>query len=213
MRIKWLGHACFKITSAKGVRILTDPFDDNVGYPLPQVEADIVTVSHQHFDHNFIDCVKGNFEVVSKVGNFYVKDINITGVHTYHDEENGKKRGDNIVYIFDVDGIRVCHLGDLGHVLSPAQVEMIGRVDVLLIPVGGIFTVDSEKAETIVKLLNPKIVIPMHYKTEPLKFNLDPVDDFVKRFSNVERLKGQVVEIKNEDLNVNELKVIVLNYK
>uniref|UniRef100_UPI00315903F7 MBL fold metallo-hydrolase n=1 Tax=Caloramator sp. Dgby_cultured_2 TaxID=3029174 RepID=UPI00315903F7 len=107
----------------------------------------------------------------------------------------------------------MCHLGDLGHVLSPAQVEMIGRVDVLLIPVGGIFTVDSDKAETIVKLLNPKIVIPMHYKTEPLKFNLDPVDNFIKKFSNVERLKGQVVEIKNEDLNMNELKVIVLNYK
>lgn len=213
MRIKWLGHSCFKITTSKGIRILTDPFDDNVGYPLPQVEADIVTISHPHFDHNFVDCVKGNFEVVSKVGNFYVKDINITGVHTYHDEENGKKRGDNIAYVFDADGIRLCHLGDLGHVLTPAQVEMIGRVDILLIPVGGTFTIDAEKALEIVKLLRPKMVIPMHYKTDVLKFNLDSVEKFTNNFMNVERAKGQVVEVKKEDLSQDETKVVILNYK
>jgi len=213
MRIKWLGHACFKITSSKGIRILTDPFDDNVGYPLPQVEADIVTISHNHYDHNFIDCVKGNFEVLNKVGNFYIKDINITGVHTYHDEEKGQKRGDNIVYVFDVDGIRVCHLGDLGHILTPAQVEMIGRVDVLLVPIGGIYTIDAEAAHAVVKLLNPKIVIPMHFKTDVLKFNLDPVEKFLDKYSKVERLKVPVFEVKNEDLNKDELKVVVLNYK
>ncbi|SEF38778.1 L-ascorbate metabolism protein UlaG, beta-lactamase superfamily [Caloramator fervidus] len=213
MRIKWLGHACFKITSSKGIRILTDPFDDNVGYPLPQVEADIVTISHNHYDHNFIDCVKGNFEVLNKVGNFYIKDINITGVHTYHDEEKGQKRGDNIVYVFDVDGIRVCHLGDLGHILTPAQVEMIGRVDVLLVPVGGTYTIDAEGAHAVVKLLNPKIVIPMHFKTDVLKFNLDSVEKFLDKYSNVERLRVPVLEVKNEDLNKDELKVVVLNYK
>ncbi|KRQ87765.1 metal-dependent hydrolase [Caloramator mitchellensis] len=213
MRIKWLGHSCFKITNSKGIRILTDPFDDNVGYHLPQVETDIVTMSHQHFDHNFVDCVKGNFEVVNKVGNFYVKDINITGVHTYHDEEGGKKRGDNIVYVFETDGMRICHLGDLGHILTPAQVEMISKVDILLIPVGGIYTLDAEKAKEIVSILRPKIVIPMHFKTDVLKFNLDPVDNFTAYFENVEILKGQVIEIKQEDLAREDLRVVVLNYR
>lgn len=213
MKIKWLGHACFKITSEKGIRLLTDPFDDNVGYKLPSVEADIVTVSHGHYDHNFTDCVKGSYEVINKVGNFYVKDISITGVHTYHDNERGSKRGDNIVYVFEVDGIRVCHLGDLGHLLSPAQIEMISKVDVLLVPVGGVYTINGEEAAQVVKQLKPSIVIPMHYKTAALKFNLEPLDDFLSRMEGVEKLSSQVLEIKKEDINNNETRLYVLKYE
>ncbi|EYE89801.1 beta-lactamase [Fervidicella metallireducens AeB] len=213
MKIKWLGHSCFKIKSDKGIRIVTDPFDDNVGYKLPVVECDIVTTSHGHYDHNFIDCVKGNFEVIKKVGIFNVKDISITGIHTYHDEMGGTKRGDNIVYVMEVDGIRVCHLGDLGHVLTQSQINMIGKVDVLLIPVGGVYTINSEEAVEVVNQLKPSIVIPMHYKTPALKFNLDSVEGFLEKVHNVNSVNSQVMEIKKEDLNTGETKVYVLKYE
>lgn len=213
MRIKWLGHSCFKITCNNGVRILTDPFDDNVGYKIPAVETDIVTISHNHYDHNFVDCVKGKFDVLNKVGNFYVKDIAITGVRTYHDDAQGTKRGDNIVYIFENDGIRLCHLGDLGHVLSPAQVEMIGKVDVLLIPVGGTFTINSEEAVQVVNQFKPSIVIPMHYKTPALRMNIDGSNKFEENFKKVEKLHSQVAEIKKENLNNNEPIIYILKYE
>jgi L-ascorbate metabolism protein UlaG (beta-lactamase superfamily) len=213
MRIKWLGHSCFKITCKTGVRIVTDPFDDNVGYKLPSVETDIVTVSHGHYDHNFTDCLSGDYEVVNKVGNFYVKDIPITGVHTFHDDVNGEKRGNNIVYVFEMDGMRLCHLGDIGHVLSPSQVEMIGKVDVLLIPVGGVYTVSVEDALKIVELLKPSVIIPMHYKTPALKFNLDAAEGFVNSFKNVEKLSSQVIEINKDNNKAGEPKVYILKYE
>jgi L-ascorbate metabolism protein UlaG (beta-lactamase superfamily) len=212
MRIKWLGHSCFKITSDNGIRILTDPFDDNVGYKLPSVETDIVTISHNHYDHNFIDCVKGKFEVIKKVGNFNVKDIPITGVHTYHDNEQGAKRGDNIVYIFQIDDVKVCHLGDLGHVLTKPQLDMIGKVDVVLIPVGGVFTINAEEAYEVINQLNPSIIIPMHYKTRALNFKLDTADGFIKKFDDFEKLQSQVLEVKKENLK-SQKKLFVLNYE
>lgn len=213
MRIKWLGHSCFKISSEKGIRIVTDPFDNNVGYNLPAVETDIVTISHNHYDHNFIDCLNGNFEVVNKIGSFYIKDIPITGVHTYHDEVEGEKRGSNIVYIFDIDGMRVCHMGDIGHVLTKEQIERIGRVDVLLIPVGGIYTVDYKDAKTISEQLNPSIVIPMHYKTKALKFKLDAVDDFIKQFDNVNMIPSRVIKITKEELKPGGKEIYILKYE
>lgn len=213
MKIKWLGHSCFKITSSRGVRILTDPFDDNVGYKIPSVESDIVTTSHGHFDHNFVDCVNGNFEVVDKVGNFYVKDIPITGIHTYHDNEQGTKRGDNTVYVFEVDGMRVCHLGDLGHLLSADQLNTIGKVDFLLIPVGGKYTIDFNEAAEVVEQINPKCVIPMHYKTPALKIDIDTVDNFLNKTGNVERLQSPVLEVNKETLPKDQRKVFVLKYE
>lgn len=210
MRIKWLGHSCFKITAKNGVRIVTDPFDDNVGYKLPKVSCDIVTLSHGHYDHNFTDCLSGQFEIINKVGNMYTKDIAIRGIHTYHDEEMGAKRGDNIVYVFDIDGIKVCHLGDLGHRLTAAQIEMIGEVDVVLVPVGGIYTINAEAAHDVCESLNAKIIIPMHYKTKPLKFDLDTVDNFLKYYPYT-KLDKPYIEI-NQDM-LNEKHIYVLNYE
>lgn len=212
MKIKWLGHSCFKMASSRGIRILTDPFDDNVGYEIPSVETDIVTLSHGHYDHNFVDCVRGNFEVVNKVGNFYVKDIPIMGVHTYHDDVKGEKRGDNIVYVYEIDGIRVCHLGDLGHMLSEAQINMIGKVDVLLIPVGGVYTIDWEGALEVIKTLKPSIAIPMHYKTPALNFNLDMPDKFFEA-TKAEKVSSRVMEVTSDMLNKGETKVYILRYE
>lgn len=211
MKIKWLGHSCFKITGEKGIRIVTDPFDNTVGYKVPNVEADIVTTSHDHFDHNFTEAIEGNFELINKVGNFYVKDVNIKGTPSYHDKVKGRKRGNNIIYTFEVDGIKVCHLGDLGHVLNENQIESIGGVDVLLIPVGGNFTIDAKEAADVVEQLKPSIVIPMHFKTPVMNFPIDGVDVFLNEIGGGENTNSQEIEINKEDLKGGR-KVYVLNY-
>lgn len=213
MRIKWLGHSCFKISSKSGIRIVTDPFDDNLGYRIPSVETDIVTVSHGHYDHNFVDCLNGDFEVIDKVGDFNVKGIPIRGIHTFHDEEEGAKRGNNIVYTYTVDDIKICHLGDLGHLLTPSQLGMIGDVDVLLIPVGGVYTIAAEQAAEVIKQLKPAVVVPMHYKTKALRVNVEPVEAFEQLMNNVEKPAQQVVEIKKDELDKNNLKVYILRYE
>jgi L-ascorbate metabolism protein UlaG (beta-lactamase superfamily) len=213
MRIKWLGHSCFKISSKNGIRIVTDPFDDNLGYRIPSVETDIVTVSHGHYDHNFVDCLNGDFEVIDKVGDFNVKGIPVRGVHTFHDEEEGAKRGGNIVYTFVVDDIKICHLGDLGHLLTPSQLEMIGDVDVLLIPVGGVYTIAAAQAVEVIKQLKPAVVVPMHYKTKALRLNVDPVEGFEQLMGKAEKPTQQVVEIKKDELDKNNLKVYILRYE
>lgn len=133
MKIKWLGHSCFLITGENGVRILTDPFDETVGYQLPAVEADIVTSSHDHFDHNHIGVVKGDFVHLNEPGLYRERDIEIRGIGSYHDGQGGQKRGDNIIFTFRLEGISVCHLGDLGHLLEDEQIRAIGPVDILLV--------------------------------------------------------------------------------
>ncbi len=213
MRIKWLGHSCFKISSKNGTRIVTDPFDDNLGYRIPSVETDIVTVSHGHYDHNFVDCLNGSFEVIDKVGDFNVKGIPIRGIHTFHDEEEGAKRGGNIVYTFVVDDIKICHLGDLGHLLTPSQLEMIGDVDVLLIPVGGVYTIAAPQAVEVINQLRPAVVVPMHYKTKSLRINIDPVEGFEQLMGSAERPTQQVVEINKNELDKDNLKVYILRYE
>lgn len=212
MRIKWLGHSCFKITSDKNVKIVTDPFDNTVGYKVPNVKADIVTTSHDHFDHNFTDAIEGEFELINKIGSFYAEDINITGILSHHDKYGGKKRGDNIIFTYDIDSIKVCHLGDLGHVLSEKQLEQIGGVDVLLVPVGGDFTIDAGEAVEVVNQLKPSIVIPMHFKTPVVDFSIDNVEVFLQKIGGGEKLPSQVIEISKEDLK-GQKKVCVLRYE
>ncbi|MDN5276079.1 MAG: hypothetical protein PWR01_44 [Clostridiales bacterium] len=213
MRITWFGHACFRLVSDSGVTIITDPFDETVGYELPDEQADIVTVSHQHFDHNYVQGVPGNPEVISKIGNFYVKDIPIKGIKSYHDDQGGNKRGINIMYVFDIDGIKVCHLGDLGHTLAGEQVEQIGDVDMLLVPVGGTYTIDARAAADVVASLKPSIVIPMHYKTDRIDFPIDGVDKFLKIMGGGIHLNHHTLEVKKQDLEGKETRIMVLDYK
>jgi len=211
MKIKWLGHACFLITSKSGVRILTDPFNREVGYKLPEAEADIVTVSHDHYDHNYVKAVKGRFTVLKTPGAFKENGIGIKGVSTHHDECGGKKRGGNIVFLFDVDGLRVCHCGDLGHLPTGAQVDEIGAVDVLLVPVGGTFTVDSDGAAEVVKQLKPVLAIPMHYKTEAAQMNIAGVEGFLSKLGGKKAGK-QEIEIDKASLR-SFSGVLALDYK
>lgn len=181
MKISWLGHACFLIETTK--KILTDPFDKQLGYPEPKVTADLVTISHQHFDHNAARVVSGKPQVVQSAGEHSFNDVKITGVPSFHDKAGGTQRGENIIFNIAAEGVRVCHLGDLGHTLEKNTVEQIGRVDVLLVPVGGYYTINAAEAKEVVEQLNPHYVVPMHYKTRYINLPIAPVDEFLKYYS------------------------------
>ncbi|WP_024833343.1 MBL fold metallo-hydrolase [Ruminiclostridium josui] len=210
MKIKWFGHSCFLITSDNGTRILTDPFDETVGYSLPHTEAEIVTVSHNHFDHANVGVVKGDFKHIKDAGNFTHGDIGIKGISTFHDELSGTKRGTNIVFVYSIDGMSICHLGDLGHALSQEQLKEIGKVDVLLIPIGGVYTIDGDTAIEVIKSINPRISIPMHYKTKHLSFELAELQSFMEKMDGKKYPSNEITI--NED-NLSEYpKVVALDY-
>lgn len=217
MKIKWLGHATFMVEANDGTRIITDPFeagsyDGAVGYAPIDDTADIVTVSHDHADHNAVDSVGGEPEVVRGTEGRTVKGIAIHGVSTYHDESRGQDRGRNTVFVMTVDGVSVGHLGDLGHELTPEEIRALGQVDVLLTPVGGYYTIGPEEAKKVAEGLGAKIIIPMHFKTDALGFPIQPVDDFLKLMDDVERIAGTTVEIDADSLP-ETTKVVVLDYQ
>lgn len=213
MKIKWLGHASFLITSDSGVRVVTDPYSRGGGidYGPIQEAAEIVTVSHKHQDHNNVGAVKGKPAVVDAPGVRTIKGIEFTGVSSYHDGAKGAQRGPNIIFCFTVDGIRVCHLGDLGHDLDAAKVKEIGDVDVLLIPVGGFYTIDCGQACGVCDVLKPKVVIPMHVKTAKCDYPIVGVEDFLKGRKNVRGVAASEVEIKKDKLP-EEIETIVLQH-
>ena len=179
MEITWLGHSCFRIKS-NPIVIITDPYSPDLGYSLGKPTARIVTVSHQHSGHSYVQGIGGEPRLVTGPGEYEIGGVLIMGVATFHDGEKGKKRGKNTVYVMEVGEISVCHLGDLGHVLTAEQVEELDNVDVLLLPVGGVSTIDASMAVEVVRQLDPKIVIPMHYKTEALSWELESVEKFLK---------------------------------
>lgn len=196
MKIKYLAHAAFLITSAGGVKIVADPYEVEPGlldYAEIAESADIVTASHQHTDHNCVRVIKGNPKVVVKSEE--VKGIKIKAVPAAHDESGGSKRGQNTIFCFDVDGINVCHCGDLGHTLTDAQINAVGKVDVLMIPVGGTFTVDAKGAAKVAEQLKPKVILPIHYKTDRTALPLAGVDDFLKGKNDVVRSNDSELEL------------------
>ncbi|MCX7845128.1 MAG: MBL fold metallo-hydrolase [Dictyoglomaceae bacterium] len=201
MKIRWYGHACFLFTSKDGIKILTDPFDKSVGYPIPDIEPNIVTTSHEHFDHNSVNLLKGKFITLKGVLEKEELGIKIRSISSYHDESLGSKRGENQIFIFNIDEITIAHLGDLGHVLLREDIKKLGEIDILCIPVGGVYTIDANQALEIVEKIKPKIVIPMHYKTPNLKFDLAPVESFLSIIKYpIKRLIEKEVEINKETL-------------
>ncbi len=181
MKLTWYGHACFLLESRE-VRLVTDPPAREVGYQLPELEVDLVTVSHGHHDHDNVNALRGAPAVINTPGVHDVKGLRVEGFSTFHDDARGAQRGSNLVFAWEMDGVRVCHLGDLGHVLDAKTLQELGRIDLLLIPVGGVFTVDAGGAKQVVDQISPRLVIPMHYKTPVLSFKLGGVDDFVRLF-------------------------------
>jgi L-ascorbate metabolism protein UlaG (beta-lactamase superfamily) len=200
MKIEWLGHASFLITSASGTRIITDPYTttDDLRYAQINVTADIVTVSHEHTDHNNAAAVRGNPIVIR--GTTEAKGIGFRAIPASHDDSGGSQRGKITIFCFEVDGVHICHLSDIGHRLTPQQFAGIGRVDVLLVPVGGFFTVDARGAGQLCDQLKPRIVIPMHYQTAKTSMPIAGVDGFLKGKNNVSRLDSSEVEIKADAL-------------
>jgi L-ascorbate metabolism protein UlaG (beta-lactamase superfamily) len=208
MKIKWKGHACFFI-ECSGKIIVTDPFADSYGYPPLRERADLVTVSHDHNDHNAWQNLSGNPLVINQAGDFDLGEISIQGVASYHDQKQGALRGRNIIYRIKAEGLTLAHLGDLGHILSPAQVEALGKIDILLLPVGGTYTIDAEQAGQVLEQIGPAIVIPMHFKTPAIKLPIAPVEAFISKFARV--VKKPFLDITGEDLQ-GATRVIVLDY-
>jgi L-ascorbate metabolism protein UlaG (beta-lactamase superfamily) len=198
MKIKYLAHSAFVITSDTGVKIITDPYETSPGLTYGEIteSADIVSVSHEHFDHCNVAAVKGSPAVVRRAGSSTAKGIDFKGIASYHDQAKGSLRGNNIIFCFEVDSIRVCHLGDLGHLLDDKQLKEIGSVDILLIPVGGYFTIDAKAAAQVCDQLKPRVVIPMHYRTEKSFPDIAGVDEFIKGKDNVTWQDSSEVEFK-----------------
>ncbi|MFQ6122867.1 MAG: MBL fold metallo-hydrolase [Dehalococcoidales bacterium] len=187
--ISWLGHSCFRIRGSQAI-IITDPYPPDLGYSLGKPTARIVTVSHQHPSHSYVQGVGGNPRLVTGPGEYEISGVLIIGIATFHDGAGGRNRGKNTAYLMEVDGVSIGHLGDLGHVLTAEQVEEIGDVDVLLLPVGGVSTINAPMAAEVIRRLEPKVVVPMHYKTPALSWKLEPVDEFLKEMG-IEQINSQ----------------------
>ena len=204
MKIKWLGHACFLITSDSGLKIITDPYEsgfrDIISYQPVKESASIVTISHQHGDHNYTADLQGNPEVVQRSGRHLVKGVEFVGIPSYHDRVSGQERGDNTIFCFTIDGMKICHCGDLGHPLDDSILSSLGHVDVLLIPIGGPpATLELDEAISLWEKLQPGLIIPMHFRNQKCKFSKYGVEDLLKLKpmaiqagrSEVEFAKGQ----------------------
>ena len=200
MKIKWLGHASFLITSDSGMKIITDPYipDERLHYGEINESADAVTVSHDHFDHGNVAAVKGAPQAVK--GDAEIKGIKFRGIATSHDASGGKERGSNTIICFEVDGVKVCHLGDLGHELTTEQAAQAGAVDVLLLPVGGLYTIDATVASKVTEQLKPKVVIPMHFRNSKCDFPIAGVDEFLRGKNNISQPDASEVEFRSGEM-------------
>ena len=214
MKIQYLGHSSFKLTESTGTSIVTDPYDDSVGYRMPRVSADAVTVSHHHYDHDALSKVGGDPVVLDGETGFVLNDsVEISSIKSFHDNVGGAARGENIIFKFRMDGLDVCHLGDLGEDCSADLIEMILPVNVLLIPVGGNYTIDAAMAKEYVDRIMPDIVIPMHYRVKGCRLDIDRVDDFLDEFigENVTVTEaGDEIEISRDDLDGEQTTIIVM---
>jgi len=212
MIITHIGHSCFKLQDKlgpEGVTVTTDPFDKTIGLKVPNFESDIVTISHDHPDHNNASALRGDPFVIKTPGEYEVKGVMVQGISTKHDEKNGSERGENVIFRIEIDDIVVGHLGDLGHALSDEQLEEFSEIDILLIPVGGNYTIDAKKAVEVISQIEPRIIIPMHYKTKELKIDIEAVDKFVKEIG-IEPQEEEKLKINKKDLPQEGMELIIL---
>ncbi|MFH0779382.1 MAG: MBL fold metallo-hydrolase [Parcubacteria group bacterium] len=217
MNISWLGHSCFKLEEKIGgnnVTVVTDPYDNETGLRFPKTRADILTVSHYHHDHGNAEAVIGAEDgkppfLIDRPGEYETKGVFVNGIGSYHDNKEGAERGKSVMFLFTVEGVRVLHLGDLGTTLSDAQLEKIGEVDVLLIPVGGKYTINAKEAAEVVRQIEPCIVIPMHYKTPETGSDLDGVEKFAKEMGNGAE-KTNKLKVVKKDLAMENTKLVIM---
>ena len=215
MIINWFGQACFKIQGDKTV-LVTDPFAAAYGLKVPRLAADIVTVSHDHADHNNIAAVRAVTGdqpfIINQPGEYEIKNTFVYGISAFHDDEEGIERGPNIIYRIEMDGITLVHLGDLGHALTNGQIEKLEGTDILLIPIGGVYTIDTAQATKLISQLEPRIVIPMHYQIPGLKIGkkIEGVEKFCKEMGVKASESLDKLKISKKDLPPEDLKVIIL---
>ena len=217
MKITWAGQACFQISVSNSnnnqVNIVIDPFDEKIGLKSPNFEADILLITHQHQDHNNVKDVKGSPFLVDSPGEYEIKGVFIQGIDSFHDDIQGKERGQNTIYKIEADDIKFCHLGDLGQKqLTDEQLEKIGPVDILMIPVGGVYTINSQEATKIIGQIEPKMVIPMHYEIPKLNIKLDNADKFLKSMgkNSIEPQDKLTIKASTLPKEGDEVQIVVL---
>jgi L-ascorbate metabolism protein UlaG (beta-lactamase superfamily) len=206
--LTWLGHGCFRLRGKNAVAV-TDPYPPALGPKLAKLEADLVTVSHPHPNHSNVQAVR-DARVIDGPGEYEVKGITVNGVAAYHDDRKGEERGRNTVFLIEVDDVRVCHLGDLGHRLDDASLEVIGSVDILLVPVGGGNSLDASRAAEVVRQIEPRMVVPMHYAVPAVKKELDGVERFLKEMGAPETEPIQRLSVQATTGETETTKVVVL---
>src|SRR4030042_1514377 len=204
MKIAWYGQSCFKLlvkaNNGDKITLIIDPFDKEIGLTPPRGNADIVIVSHDHHDHNNVKSISGNPFLIDGPGEYDVKKVFIKGVYSFHDNKKGQERGINTIWVIEAEEMKICHLGDLGQdALSDNQLEKIGEIDVLMIPVGGIYTIDGSEAVKIINQIEPRVVIPMHYKIPGLNIKLNPVEKFLEEIGR-EKETMEELSIQKKDL-------------
>ncbi len=199
MEIMWVGYSCFRL-KGKNTTVITDPFPPGLGYSAGKLSANIVTMSHDHPNHSHAEGVTGEHRVISRPGEYEIGGVLIIGVSTFHDAENGSRLGKNTVFAIEVDDITICHLGDLGNPLSSNQIEEIGNIDVLLVPVGGGNTINFSQAASLVRAMEPKLVIPMHYKTPALNKEMDTAEKFLKEMGVAEAAPQPKITVTKSSL-------------
>jgi L-ascorbate metabolism protein UlaG (beta-lactamase superfamily) len=213
MKIKYLGHSSFLLTESTGTAIVCDPYDSSIGYEREKVRADAVTISHHHYDHDDLKGISGNPVVLDGEHAYSLPGVEINAIKSFHDECRGKKRGENIIFKFRMDGLDICHLGDLGESCTAELLEMLLPVNVLMIPVGGNYTIDSARAKEYVDRLMPDVVIPMHYKSKGCKLDIDRVEEFLDEFDDdeVDKIEwGDEIELTREQFDGEKTKIIVM---
>ncbi len=212
MDVTWLGHGCFRLRG-RAAAVVTDPYPPAVGLKLARMDAEVVTVSHEHDNHNFTQVVRDGAYEIRGPGEYEVAGVSVIGIPTYHDAEKGAKHGRNTVYLIEIDDVRVCHLGDLGHKLEDAEAEAVTTPDVLLVPVGGASAMNGAQAAEVVRQLEPRYVIPMHYAIPGLKLKLDPIDRFLKEMGVTVSEAQPKLAVQKSSVTEYETKVVVLEPK
>lgn len=212
MEIRWFGHSFFQIITKEKISIVIDPFSETIGLKVPKVEADILLITHSHQDHNNKKAIKGNYFLIEEPGEYEIKNVFIQGILSFHDKKEGKERGENIMYKILAEEISLLHLGDFGQEdLEKEQLEKIKQIDILMVPVGGVFTIGPKEAKKIVERIRPKIILPMHYKLPNLKIKLEPVENFLSLLSEKKPEKVEVLKIKRSEISQIKRKVVLFS--
>lgn len=217
MKIKWYAHSAFRLTTAGGVRIIIDPYESGclggaIRYQRLTDSADIVLISHDHPDHNYTEGIEGLFSEIDEEGSYDIKGVRIKAMPTFHDSVTGLKMGHNLMFVIEADGLKVVHLGDIGHTLDASMVAQVGKADVLMVPVGGVYTIDAKQATEVMRDLRASITMPMHFKTDKAGHTIAGVDQFLEGKERVRRIPADEIGITPESLP-EKPEILILQYE